>query len=92
MLSPSRSSCQEHWALRDQTQDGGGCRSGRWQSCSGMGSEQGGAEGEREQLRGLIILGPPLAEPTGQSAARGPDEPGAGVDPSTDKGGWTRGD
>lgn len=57
-----------------------------------MGSEQGGAEGEHEQLRGLIILGPPLAEPTGQSAGRGLDEPGAGLDPSTDKGGWTRGD
>lgn len=56
-----------------------------------MGSEQGGAEGEREQLRGLIILRPPLAETTGQSAGRGPDEPGVRMDPSTDKGGWTRG-
>ena len=51
---------------------------------SRMGSEQGGAEGEREQLRGLITLEPPLAEPTGQSAGRGLDGPGVRVDLSTD--------
>lgn len=56
-----------------------------------MGSEPGGAEGEREQLRGLITLQPPLAEPTGQSAGRGLDGPGVRVDPSTDIEGWSRG-
>lgn len=57
-----------------------------------MRSEQGATEGEHEQLRGLITLGPrPLAEPTGQSAGRGLGGPGVRVDPSTDDEGWTRG-
>lgn len=92
MLLPSRPSCQEHWALRGQTQDREALPLRPVAELLWDGVRAGAAEGEREQLRGLIILGPPLAEPTGQPEGRGPDEPGVRVDPSADKGGWTRGD